>query len=64
VDEVLVARPLGDVLAAVKEAGVADKTIVVTAAANVERTTSHLQAGVKDVALKPYTPAELASMLA
>ena len=64
VDEVLEAAPLADTLAALKTAGAAGKTIVVAAAVKVERTTSYLQAGAKDVVLKPYTPGELVAILA
>lgn len=64
VDETLRATPIADVLAALKDAGAADKTIVVAAAMKVERTTTYLQAGVRDVALKPYTPGELVALLA
>jgi K+-sensing histidine kinase KdpD len=64
VDETLRTAPIADVLAALKDAGAADKTIVVAAAMKVERTTTYLQAGVRDVVLKPYTPGELAALLA
>ena len=64
VDETLVAKPIADVLADLKAAGAADKTIVVASAMKVERTTAYLQAGVKDVVLKPYTSGELAAILA
>ncbi len=64
VDETLLAMPIGDVLLGLRDAGVTDKTIVVATAMKVERTTRYMQAGVRDVALKPYTPAELAALLA
>jgi len=64
VDEALEGASLADTLAALQAAGAAGKTIVVAAAVKVERTTSYLQAGVKDAALKPYTPGELAAILA
>ena len=63
VDEALRSVPLADILSALKANGTTSKTIVVTAAINVERTTAHLQAGVKDVLLKPYTATELAIVL-
>jgi len=63
VDETLAATPIGDVLAELNEAGASDKTVVVAAAMKVERTTDYLQMGVRDVALKPYTPAALAALL-
>lgn len=62
-DEALSAMPVSDALSALKAAGVLDKTLVVCAALNVERTTAYLKAGVKDVVLKPYTVGELAAML-
>ena len=40
-----------------------DKTIIVSAAPSVENITKYLQAGVKDMVLKPYTPRELAALL-
>jgi CheY-like chemotaxis protein/two-component sensor histidine kinase len=64
VDEALEAASLADTLAALQVAGAAGKTIVVSAAVKVERTTSYLQAGAKDAVLKPYTPGELAALLA
>jgi GAF domain-containing protein len=63
-DETLLATPIGDVLDELQEAGLTDKTIVVATAMKVERTTRYMQTGVRDVALKPYTPAELVSLLA
>ena len=54
---------MAEVLSDLGQAGVLDKTLVVTAAMKVERTTAHLNAGVKDVVLKPYTAAELAALL-
>ncbi len=64
VDETYMARPIAEVLADLKAAGALDKTVVVSSAMKVERTTSYLQAGVKDVVLKPYTSGELAVILA
>jgi GAF domain-containing protein len=64
VDDALLARPVSEVLAALGSAGRVERAIVVAAALSVERATAHLQAGVKDVALKPYTPGELAALLA
>jgi GAF domain-containing protein/CheY-like chemotaxis protein len=64
VDETYMARPINDVLEDLKAADALDKTVVVASAMKVERTTSYLQAGVKDVVLKPYTSAELAAILA
>lgn len=39
------------------------KTLIVSAAPSVENITKYLQAGVKDMVLKPYTPQELAELL-
>ncbi len=64
VDETLTIRPVAEVLADLKEAGAASKTVVLSTAMKVERTTGYMRVGVKDVALKPYTPAELAELLA
>ena len=64
VDETLTIRPVAEVLADLKDAGAASKTVVLSTAMKVERTTRYMRAGVKDVALKPYTPAELAELLA
>jgi GAF domain-containing protein len=61
VDEHLEALPLATVLDAVKKAGVAAKTRIVTAAMNVDRVTPHLRK-VSDVVLKPYAPAEIPSL--
>jgi len=63
VDDTLAATPVTQVLRALKEAGAAGKTIVVTAALRVERATGYLQLGVKDVVPKPYTAAALADLL-
>ena len=64
VDETLMATSIADVLAALKSSGAGDKVILASVAMNVERTTTYLQAGVKDVVLKPYTADELAAILA
>lgn len=63
VDEALRMLALMDVIAALKERGLAGKAYVLSAAPRVERTTDYLKAGVKNVVLKPYTPAELRSRL-
>ncbi len=62
-DEALVGGDLSSVLSHLQEAGLAGKTIIVCAAPNVERTASYLQAGIKDVVLKPYTIEELAAIM-
>jgi GAF domain-containing protein/anti-sigma regulatory factor (Ser/Thr protein kinase) len=63
IDEALVAAPVVSILTALKVAKLAWKAVVVSAVANVERTTTYMQAGVKDVVLKPYTAVELAELL-
>jgi CheY-like chemotaxis protein len=63
VDEVLNVVPVKDVLQSLAEAGVADKTILVTAAPKVEQVTKYLKMGIKDATLKPYTPGELLELL-
>jgi len=64
IDETITATKLTEILSALKGAGMAQKAVVVAAAMNVERTTTYLQMGVKDVVLKPYTAIELAAVLA
>jgi len=54
---------LEDILQAVEAAGVGQKTILLTTALNVERTTTYLQRGIRDVMLKPYTLAEIAQVV-
>jgi signal transduction histidine kinase len=49
-------------LAALKQAGLASKTIVLTAALDVDRMTRLLRAGFRDVRLKPYSPVEISSL--
>jgi len=63
VDENIAALPLTDVLTALSEAGLASKTVVLTSAINPERVTQFLRDGVKDVTLKPYSGAEVTSLL-
>ncbi len=49
-------------LKAIQKAGLLGKTIVVTAALDVDRLTRLLRLGVKDVKLKPYSPAEIPAL--
>ncbi len=63
VDEALTTMPLEQVLNELREAGVIQKAIVVTAALDTDRATQHMRAGVRDVALKPYTYVSLSSFL-
>jgi len=63
VDEHSASLSMDEVLATVKRAGLADKTIVVTAAFNPERVTYYLREGLRDVQPKPYTAEEMAALL-
>jgi len=63
VDEYQLHTSLEDILQAVEAAGVGQKTILLTTALNVERTTTYLQRGIRDVMLKPYTLAEIAQVV-
>ena len=64
VDETLLAGPVADILEKLKASGLIGRTLIVSAALNVERTAGYLKAGVKDVILKPYTMEEFALALA
>ncbi len=59
VDEFQYATPIEEILQALQESGVAHKTIILTTSLNVERMTTYMKHGVKDVLLKPYTLAEI-----
>jgi GAF domain-containing protein len=63
VDDALRGAATLHVLEALQSAGVARKTLVVSAAPKVEAVTAYLQIGVRDVALKPYSAQELAELL-
>ncbi len=64
VDEALTGKlKIGMLLDQVKQSGLIDRVIILSAALNVERAATYLQMGVKDIALKPYTPGELAQVL-
>ncbi|MBN1890007.1 MAG: GAF domain-containing protein [Thermoflexales bacterium] len=52
-----------DVLQALRQAGVRERVVVLSSSLVVEQTTDLLQAGVSDVALKPYTVEELARLV-
>ena len=62
VDEHIEAVDFDSLLAAIQKAGLAAKTIVVTAAIDVDRMTRLLHTGLRDVKLKPYSPAEIAAL--
>jgi CheY-like chemotaxis protein len=63
IDEALVSADSMEVLQALKEAGAADKTLLVAASLEVEKVITYMQTGIKDAVLKPYTPRELAEIL-
>ncbi|MFZ5878981.1 MAG: GAF domain-containing protein [Chloroflexota bacterium] len=63
VDEHCAALGVDAALAALDQAGLIAKTVVLTAALNPERVTQYLRSGVKDVLPKPYTAAEIAALL-
>lgn len=63
VDEALEVQPIQEVLAHLKAAGVLDRTIVISAAPQVERVTRYLQMGVREAALKPYSLGELGALI-
>jgi signal transduction histidine kinase len=50
------------ILAEIQAASLAGKTVVVTAAIDVDRMTALLHSGFKDVKLKPYSPAEIPAL--
>jgi len=49
-------------IAAIQKAGLAGKTIVLTAAMDVDKMTPLLRSGIRDVRLKPYSAAEIPSL--
>jgi signal transduction histidine kinase/CheY-like chemotaxis protein len=63
VDDAIGEDELTNLLTTLQISGIAKKVIVLSAAPTVERTTAYLNAGVKDVALKPYTPQEWKTIL-
>ncbi|MFZ5820811.1 MAG: GAF domain-containing protein [Chloroflexota bacterium] len=63
VDEHAASFSMDEALAAVKEAGLAGKTVVLTAALNPERVTRYLRAGLRDVKPKPYSAQEISALL-
>lgn len=62
-DDVLETADSLEVLRRLKEAGTSGKTLVVASSLRVERTMELMRFGVKDVLLKPYTPASLARIV-
>jgi hypothetical protein len=63
VDEYSASFSMNDVLASVKKADLADKTIVLTATLNPESVTAYLREGFRDVQPKPYSADEVAVLL-
>jgi CheY-like chemotaxis protein/anti-sigma regulatory factor (Ser/Thr protein kinase) len=63
VDQILQRINVADVLNALRQSNTQDRAIVVTSSLVIEQTTDLLQAGARDVLLKPYTAAELATLL-
>jgi CheY-like chemotaxis protein len=63
VDEHIASVPLLDVLSALSKAGLASKTVILTAAINPERVTQFLRHGAKDVQVKPYSNREVSELL-
>jgi len=63
VDEHSASFSVDDVLAIVKKANLADKTVVLTAAFNPESVTHYLREGLRDVQPKPYMAEEVAALL-
>jgi DNA-binding NtrC family response regulator len=63
VDENIASASLTDVLAAISNAGLAPKTVILTSAINPERVTQYLREGLKDVTVKPYSVSELNDLL-
>ncbi len=61
-DEHLEAAPFDAVLDDIQKAGMAPKTVVITAAFDVDRMTRTLHKGVRDVCLKPYTVEEICTL--
>ena len=63
VDNALEAASVLDTLRQLRSAGVGENTLVVAASLRVERTMELMPYGVRDVVLKPYTPASLAALV-
>jgi DNA-binding NtrC family response regulator len=63
VDEALTTIHVSEVIELLSEAGLADKAVIVTAVLEPNRAIQYMSAGVRDVALKPYTYSSLASFL-
>jgi signal transduction histidine kinase len=64
VDEHLASADFEKVMADIQKAGLSNKTIVLTAAVDVDHMTRLLHSGICDVRLKPYSPVEIQSLWA
>jgi len=62
VDQYLETADFESVIASIQKAGLASKTMVLTAAVDVDRMTRLLRSGLRDVRLKPYSPTEIPSL--
>lgn len=62
IDQNLTAADFDTLIAQIRQAGLAEKTIVLTAAMDVDRMTRLLRLGLRDVRLKPYSPAEISAL--
>jgi GAF domain-containing protein/CheY-like chemotaxis protein len=63
VDDALAAADVLDVLKQLRSAALGDRTLVVASSLRVERTMALMPYGVRDVVLKPYTPASLVGLV-
>jgi GAF domain-containing protein/anti-sigma regulatory factor (Ser/Thr protein kinase) len=62
VDEHIQAAPFDSILDEIQKAGMESKTIIITAAFDVDRMTRTLHKGMRDVCLKPYTVEEICTL--
>jgi len=63
VDEHCTSVSMEDVVAALEKAGLASKTVILSAAINPERVTRYLRGGIRDVQVKPYSNDEVSELL-
>jgi GAF domain-containing protein/CheY-like chemotaxis protein len=63
VDDALAAADALDALKQLRSAALGDRTLVVASSLRVERTMALMPYGVRDVVLKPYTPASLVRLV-
>lgn len=62
IDQNLEKADFGALVAEIQAAGLAAKTIVLTAAMDVDKMTRLLRSGIRDARLKPYSPAEIPAL--